>query len=44
MPNINPYTSGVKFDIYTKFLMALFNAFNNLNSEATAAREIKYLR
>ena len=43
-PNINPYTGGVKFDIYVEFLTALSNDFNNPDSEATAARKIRRLR
>ena len=43
-PNINPYTSGIKFDTYTEFLTALSNAFNNPDSEVTAAWEIKRLQ
>ena len=43
-PNINPHTGGVKFDTYTEFLTALSNAFDNPDSEATAAREIRRLQ
>ena len=43
-PNIDPRTGAMKFQTYSEFLEALSNAFDDPDSQATAARDLRRLR
>ena len=43
-PNIDPRTGVIKFQSYTKFLEALSSAFDDPDSQATAARDLRSLQ